>query len=54
MSQNPSPQTAERNAERRAVVFLTVVLAPVIAVLVVASYGFCVWIYQLIAGPPGS
>lgn len=33
-------------------VFLTLVLAPVIAVLVVAGYGFLVWMYQIVAGPP--
>lgn len=32
--------------------FLTLVLAPVIAVLVVAGYGFLVWMYQIFAGPP--
>jgi nitrate reductase NapE len=32
--------------------FLTLVLAPVIAVLVVAGYGFLVWMYQIVAGPP--
>jgi nitrate reductase NapE len=43
----------EKRAERRAIIFLAVVLAPIVAVLVVAGYGFCVWMYQLIAGPPG-
>jgi periplasmic nitrate reductase NapE len=32
--------------------FLTLVLAPVVAVLVVAGYGFLVWMYQIVAGPP--
>ena len=32
--------------------FLTLVLAPVIAVLVVAGYGFLVWMFQIVAGPP--
>lgn len=32
--------------------FLTLVLAPVIAVLVVAGYGFLVWMVQIVAGPP--
>jgi nitrate reductase NapE len=32
--------------------FLALVLAPVIAVLVVAGYGFLVWMYQIVAGPP--
>jgi len=34
--------------------FLTLLLAPVIAVLVVAGFGFCVWMYQLLMGPPGN
>ena len=33
--------------------FLTVVLAPVLAVAVVGGYGFVVWILQMIYGPPG-
>lgn len=32
--------------------FLTLVLAPVIAVLVVSGYGFLVWMYQIVTGPP--
>jgi nitrate reductase NapE len=32
--------------------FLAFVLAPILAVLIVAGYGFCVWMYQLVAGPP--
>jgi len=28
------------------------VLAPILAVIIVAGYGFAVWMYQLIAGPP--
>ena len=33
--------------------FLTVVLMPAVAVATVGSYGLSVWIYQMIAGPPG-
>jgi nitrate reductase NapE len=36
----------------RAFLFLTVVMAPVVAGLVVATYGFIVWVYQMFAGPP--
>lgn len=32
--------------------FLTVVLFPVLAVGVVAGYGFLIWMWQLVAGPP--
>ena len=45
--------STEKRRERRAVIFLTVVVAPVVAVLVVAGFGFVVWMYQLVAGPPG-
>jgi len=41
-----------KTEERRSFLFLTVVMAPVLAVIVVAGYGFIVWIYQLLAGPP--
>jgi nitrate reductase NapE len=41
-------------AELRAFLLLSVVMAPVLAVLVVSGYGFLVWMVQLIAGPPGS
>ena len=34
--------------------FLTVVLAPAISIVLVGSYGFTIWIYQLLAGPPGA
>jgi nitrate reductase NapE len=33
--------------------FLTVVLAPMLAVAAVGGYGFIVWILQMIYGPPG-
>jgi nitrate reductase NapE len=46
--------SASRRSELRAFLFLTVVLAPVLAVMIVGGYGFLVWMYQLVAGPPGS
>lgn len=48
--------TSERSERRRewgAFLLLAFGLAPVLAVLIVASFGFAVWIYQMIAGPPG-
>ena len=45
-------QTQRRTEEWRTWLFLTVVLAPVVAVAVVGGYGLLVWIYQLLAGPP--
>jgi len=40
--------------ELRSFLFLSVFMAPALAVIVVAGYGFIVWMYQLVAGPPGS
>jgi periplasmic nitrate reductase NapE len=42
-----------RKQERRSLIFLSVVMAPVLAVGIVAGYGFLVWVYQMFAGPPG-
>lgn len=42
----------EKRRELAVFLFLTLMLAPLIAVLVVAGYGFVVWMYQMIAGPP--
>ena len=41
-----------RQEELRSFLFFTVVMAPMIAVLLVAGYGFAVWMAQLIGGPP--
>lgn len=43
-----------KTQELRAFVALAVLLGPVLAVAVVSGYGFLVWMYQLLAGPPGS
>jgi nitrate reductase NapE len=43
-----------RKQELRAFVLLAVVLAPVLAVMIVGGYGFLVWMFQIIAGPPGT
>ena len=42
-----------KRAEIFAFLFLTVVVMPALAVATVGGYGFTVWIYQMIAGPPG-
>jgi periplasmic nitrate reductase NapE len=51
-------EAADRGARTRArelLVFavLAVLVWPVVAVGVVGGYGFAVWMYQHIAGPPG-
>lgn len=47
---DPVPTRAQ---ELRSFLFLSVVMAPLIAGAVVAGYGFLVWMVQLVAGPPG-
>jgi nitrate reductase NapE len=58
-SASPTNEESSRAAcgarsELLAFLFLTVVMAPVIAGVVIGGYGFLVWIYQMFAGPPGS
>ncbi|MGC2084560.1 MAG: periplasmic nitrate reductase, NapE protein [Bradyrhizobium sp.] len=36
-----------------AFLLLTAVVMPALAVATVGSYGLAVWVYQMIAGPPG-
>lgn len=50
-------QAADQNIKNRefwAFILLTVVVAPVMSVVIVGGYGFLVWMYQILAGPPGS
>ena len=44
---------SSRKEELRSFLFLSIVMGPINAGIVVAGYGFLVWIYQIIAGPPG-
>lgn len=39
-----------RQEEWRTFLFLTVVTAPILAVMIVGGYGFLVWMYQLFTG----
>jgi nitrate reductase NapE len=41
-----------RRDEFRTFIFLTVFLAPILAVALVGGYGFLVWMSQLLVGPP--
>jgi periplasmic nitrate reductase NapE len=44
----------EKRRELTVFLFLTLVLAPLLAVVIVAGYGFIVWMYQIIVGPPSA
>ena len=50
MSQSHDPAVKRR--ERAAFLLLTAVVFPVIAMLIIACYGFLVWAWQMLAGPP--
>ena len=50
---NTHERVRRRRMEIFAFLFLTVVLVPAVAVATVGGYGLTVWIYQMIAGPPG-
>jgi nitrate reductase NapE len=45
---------SRRRSEVLTFLFLTVFLAPILAVAIVGGYGFAVWMYQIFTGPPGS
>ena len=52
MDERAKPTTKAQ--ELRAFLFLSVVLAPVLAVGLVSGYGFLVWMVQRVTGPPGA
>jgi nitrate reductase NapE len=45
--------TAQRKRELWMFLILAVGIWPFVAVAVVASWGFVVWMYQIFTGPPG-
>lgn len=48
-----APPRPSRAQELKAFLLLAVLMGPVLAVVVVSGYGFLVWMFQLLAGPPG-
>jgi nitrate reductase NapE len=48
-----SARPRRRRMEIFAFLLLTAVVMPALAVATVGSYGLVVWIYQMVAGPPG-
>ena len=56
LSNNIQPvRETSRTMRDELIVFLIIVALvwPVTAVAVVGGYGFAVWMYQVVAGPPG-
>ena len=52
LSSSDEPVRYTRNQELRSFLFLTVVMAPALTGMIIAGYGFVVWMVQAIAGPP--
>ena len=50
--QEGKPAQYTKAQELRSFLFLTVVMAPAVTVIFIAGYGFVIWMYQIIAGPP--
>ncbi|CAM3037692.1 periplasmic nitrate reductase, NapE protein [Shewanella amazonensis] len=48
------PKQDEKSLELKIFVFLTVFLAPLLAVGLVSALGFAIWISQIFTGPPGA
>jgi len=52
-SSRVSTPPSRRKQELIVFVFLTLVLAPVLAIATVGGYGLSIWVYQMLSGPPG-
>jgi nitrate reductase NapE len=52
-SPGSNPANGRRKQELAVFFVLTLLLAPVLAITTIGSYGLGVWVYQMIAGPPG-
>lgn len=47
----PDPENQKRQ-EWRMFLFIVVLLFPILTVALVGAYGFSIWMYQLMMGPP--
>jgi nitrate reductase NapE len=53
LSPAATPGDGRRKQELAVFLVLTLLLAPVLAITTIGGYGLAVWVYQMIAGPPG-
>lgn len=49
-----SSDTRVKRDERTVFLLLTVALFPMLAIAIVVTYGFAVWVIQMFSGPPGA
>ncbi len=52
MVNDESPKAEEKKQELNLFLFIVVVLFPLLSIALMGSYGFVVWMAQLIMGPP--
>ncbi|WP_127520929.1 periplasmic nitrate reductase, NapE protein [Mesorhizobium sp. Z1-4] len=50
---NNTIEPGGKSRELRSFLLLSVVLAPALSVAFVGGLGLIIWVYQMIAGPPG-
>ena len=50
MTEEEAKAPSTYQEELRTFLFLTVAMAPILAVAIVGGYGFAVWMYQLVTG----
>ena len=49
----PVGASSSRRREIATFTLLAFVVVPALSIAAVGGYGLCVWMYQLVAGPPG-
>ena len=52
--ENSDEITDQKTKERRLFIFIIVFLFPLLSIALVGGYGFTIWMYQLLMGPPGA
>ena len=54
MEKHDTDSTADRKRkEWRLFLFIVLLFFPLLSVAIVGTYGFSIWMYQLLMGPPG-
>ena len=55
LTDRPPPRAPKPSRRRELLTFFILAFGiwPIVAVAVVGSYGFLIWMYQIFAGPPG-
>ena len=52
-AQPPTPDATQRRRELITFFVLAFGIWPIVAIAVVGGYGFLVWMFQIVYGPPG-